>query len=189
MNKPHWAIGILLLVIAAAAAFLFRTLESTPTGPGETAADSVDYSMERVQVTVFGEDGRPRYRLSSPLMRHFARGDEAQISDPEVRFVGQADLQWRAQAQSALIDNTGDSVVLRGDVVAERSGQSPADYLSLKTDELKLLPKSRRAETMARVQLTSPVHSVTATGLRADFTQQRLELLADVHGTYYGTSR
>ncbi len=189
MSRAQWATMAAVVVVVIAAVFLRSALEPKPVGTQTLTKDTVDYSMEELRAIVFGDDGQPRYFLHAPRLQHFAQTEQVEISQPELRFVGQTEVEWHAQARTALVDDGGDNILLRGEVVADRTGHAPEDALSLQTDELTLMPQSKRAETAARVEIRSPTHSITATGLRADLDQRQFEFLADVHGIYGGGAR
>ncbi len=184
--------GIALLLVAVAA--LSWWLQRSP-GPElqQQASDQTqrepDYYMERFELTSLNQDGKPAYKLYADNMLHYSIDDSATLEKPHLVLFRNDEEFWDIRAESGLVSNGGESVLLEGEVIILRVNPTHAQALQVMTSDLTVRPRDKSAETSAKVTIKDDRGVTTAIGMRADLNQRRVMLLSNVRGTYVPQSR
>lgn len=143
-----------------------------------------DYFLRDFTATTMNSAGRPDQRLQAALMQHFGDDGSMELTQPRLTLYAndKGGEPWQISAARGQVRAGGREVVLSGDVRMHRSDNG--QELELQTDNMLIRPQQRYAQTDAPVTVTAPQGRMTAVGLRAFLTDQRLELLSRVRGDY-----
>lgn len=144
----------------------------------------VDYFLEGFTMTAMGEDGKPRHRLQSVKMLHYADDESTVLAEPRMTFYREKGSPWQISAQRGWVSADGELVLLREDVVIERPASAENELIRLTTSELRIHPEIEFAETDKPVLLVTDTSRTEAVGMRAYVQQGQLQLLDRVRGRY-----
>lgn len=141
-----------------------------------------DYLLEDFTLTMTGDDGLPRYRLSATKMTHYPDSDTAELENPRMEFLLINKGLWVIKADKALAEKNGEIVHMQGQVSIYRDGGDKV--LALKTEVLDVYVTDEYAVTDQQVIIQQSYGSTRALGMRIDFRQRHLYLKAQVRGEY-----
>lgn len=175
----NWRRLAILVVAVALSQLLLWWLEpqEPPTraaGPPRSGYALVDFRMQ-----VLTSEGRIGFSLKAPHLQQRNSDGSFFIKAPRFSFPGNDASQWHGHAQRGWVSAAGDLLKLSGDVRLER----PPDT-HIRTSNITAWPEAERLATKARAEIRQPGRILSGTGLKADFADHTLELLADVHGTF-----
>jgi len=183
LSKGLWA-ALLLVLVAALSWWLQRSVETESQSSTDQVRHEPDYYMENFVSTSLDEMGRPAYRLDADNMLHYPDNDSATLEKPHlIVFRGEEEF-WDIRAESGLVLDKGESVMLQGEVVILRVTTGGAQALQIYTSDLTVRPDEKYAETAAEVTIKDGRGVTQAVGMWADLNQRRVELLSNVRGTY-----
>lgn len=183
MSKGLWA-ALLLVLVAALSWWLQRSVVTESESSVDQVRHEPDYYMENFESTSLDEMGRPAYQLDAENMLHFPDDDSATLEKPHlIVFRGEEEF-WDIRAESGLVLNKGESVILQGDVIILRVRPGDEEALQVYTSDLTVRPDEKYVETDAEVTIKDGQGVTRAVGMWADLNQRRVELLSNVRGTY-----
>lgn len=146
--------------------------------------------MTDVIVHEFSNEGKLRFQLKTPSIRHFQMSETAGPQDytlfdsPDIEFSGEdQEPAWHLSAKQGRNDTNGDLITLSTDVLAQQASKTQGN-LSIRTDELHLNTREQFAETDKAVIMHSEKTHLETIGIRANLKQDQIELLSNVTGTY-----
>ncbi|MEO8809911.1 MAG: LPS export ABC transporter periplasmic protein LptC [Rhodanobacter sp.] len=198
MNLRRWlrdrrvpAAIVLVAVAAGGSQLLLWWL-----GPAARTHDFVGpprsgYTLTGARVTEYGLDGRPGLHVQSPHLERREGDDALYLNAPTfqmpARLPGVPD--WQGQSLYGWINKAGTVLKLQGPVSLHRQAFADARGMvqpeaSLHTSEVTAWPKENRMETAEPVQMTQGDRRMSGLGMRANLTDNHLELLDDSHGTF-----
>lgn len=148
-----------------------------------------DYFMEGVISRHFDQTGALSHVLSAPRIDYFIAEQRSVMQQPHIQLTRSSGEPWQVRADHADAVHQTEQVQLKGNVSLSRASGSGAVSLRMETTALDVNMQARSASTDAEVRFTSPGGYVKATGLRADFTTEQLQLLAQVEGRYESPTR
>jgi len=161
---------------------ILSVLEAPDEAPlVETDPHFVDAYVKDFTMVSMNENGRPGYTLTANLMEHFNDTGESEISEP-VFNINREDNIWVISARNGIIDDDYTWVTLEDDVVMlEKGSEIP---LKLKTSKIRFNTKTQVANSDRPVDITKGSMSIKSKGMKFNNITGRLELLANVNGTY-----
>lgn len=150
------------------------------------ALPPADSFMVETVTRKFGDNGRETYHLTADAGRYYQDKDLFEMDNPRLLAYQQKSgaQPWRLEANSSQIFDSGEKLVLSGDVYAWQVAGS--DKNELKTSQLIFFPKKNQAQTDRPVTLLAPNNRTTAVGMRADFESHTYQLLSRVRSTRHG---
>lgn len=173
---------------------LLVILNNWLSGQREEAAQEVaaprhvpDYFLNQFTATTMDQQGRPAQRLSADRMVRYADEEALELEAPRFLQAGVNGVQWHITARHGRMEGEGERLLLEGGVDITRNGA--AGGMEMHTTTLLLRPHARYAETADAVSIRHPHGTVTATGLRAWFDEERVQLMAEVRGQYETVAR
>lgn len=188
------AIGLLALVALASLWVLEVMRRNDAEGNTRTTARSEpDYYVENFNFVRLPNNGQANYHITGARLTHHPRDDNFEIQQPRIKSfsVNQTPLSIRAEhalveQKSKLIspEREHDQIHLQGDVQVERPESAAAGYLKLQSEYVLLLPDENLMKSDKEVTLTVKNAVVRATGMIADNTRQKVELLGKVHARF-----
>jgi len=177
---------VLAMVLAAVVSWQLVQREepishaTTKSGPRE-----IDYYVTGFDVTRMTVKGQPAHRLSAKNLRHYTDDDTTELEQPHMT-VFQADAPpWEVDAERAWMSADGSLVLLSGEVLIEREGDTVNRPMRILTRELRVQPEQDYAETDEKVRVESESDWLNAVGMQAWLRPPtRLKFLSQVKGHY-----
>jgi len=154
-----------------------RPANAPPSGrPDLTIADAV--------ITSYRESGELKYRLLSPQIEHFERGDETYLRTPDLSINREPDPPWRITAQRGVIYNasprkTSEEVVSLEDDVHMVQSFADGRNFHLVTPSITIYPARQYAETTRDVMITTHAGRTRAVGLQGNLEKGLLKLFSN----------
>lgn len=178
-----WFAIVLMTTVLATSYWYGRTLRD------ESAADTgrvgaIDFFAEDIALTGFDDLGRPRYRLFADRMTHFGNSDDVDLVKPRLLSMRPDQPQVQATALTAHAQNNGQIVQMQGDVVLTRAAAGGREPMRMQTEELWAAPDEDHFWTDEPVQVQSGGAVLHARGMDFDNVARRVELRADVAGSF-----
>lgn len=181
---------MLFLVLAGAAVFVVFWdsppeifLRKAATSPTQELPRANSY-MKGTQTRKFDQTGQVAYTLDAEQGRYYKQGDRFELDNSTVVSSPQADQPWRIKSNRVRSLKAGKEIEMSGNVYA---WQPVADGKNeFRTSRLTYFPDSNLARTDRRVVFTSPTGTTSGIGMKADFTEQRYQMLNEVRAQQYG---
>ena len=167
------------ILLAVGTFWLLQQLEedAAPAPPPSRAAD---YFMEDMLRQSMDRDGRLKTLLRADRAEHFPIDDSTELTQPRMEIYNESDRPWHVVAERGIVSGDGNVVILYGPVDAWRKRDDGELEIELSTTGMRILPKEKYAETDTAVTIRTPASETRATGMRANFGFNRIELLKDV---------
>lgn len=179
----NWSQLILLLIAAVASGvLLMRNTADTPDKPS-SARLGIGYYMTDAELIVTGEDGQTRYRVRTDNAVQDQEAGSIELDKVYVEYDPLSSVPWDLRANTGHIPPDRNIIQLEGNVVAETRDDENTP-ITIRTDFLELDTETYIAETDHRVAIDYATNRVFATGMRAFFKEDRLQLLANVNGNF-----
>ena len=152
--------------------------------------DSPQSFMEDIRLRAMSEQGYPRFELQAARMTHYADDKRTEVEQPFLTVFRPSGEIWTVAAESGTALNEDEQVLLHGAVVVRH----PTDpgrpeggaTLEIRTRELVVRPREEFAQTDQFTTIVRPEGRVEAVGMKANFPQERVQLLSQVRGVYEG---
>lgn len=177
---------LLLLVAAAGGTWLLIRQTSEPDAAATASIDDADLGYYLLDASLIGHDdeGNPLYTLHADRIEQAARDGSVTLTHVTMDYAPRADPPWRIEADFGRIPESGDLIDLEGNVRLARADDGGDPRITIATTRLELAPRERIARTDASVDVTQGGSTLTATGLVADLTQERVTLGARVRARF-----
>ncbi|MEJ2379683.1 MAG: LPS export ABC transporter periplasmic protein LptC [Gammaproteobacteria bacterium] len=176
------------LVGVAAVVMLGWWLQEQITRPPQPAASRAerapDYYLDDFTLIDMNRQGQPRSRLSAERMTHYAYDDHAELTQPRLLFYPHGGAPWHVRAERGRVSDNNKLVDLLGPVHIERPASTDNRPVTVDTRDLAVYPADSYATSKAHTVIRSQASMLEGVGMRVWFTQQRLELLSQVRGSY-----
>ena len=189
MNVRGWIIGGVTLLVAL---IVLALLNREQSGKNQSSAAMIaalqearsDYYMEGVISRHYDVNGQLSHVLSAPRIDHFQDQRRSLMQQPHIQLARPDGIPWEVHAALADAEHSSDKLTLRQQVSLSRAAVANVAPLRMETDTLRVDMQARTAETSSAVRFSSSYGSVSAIGLRANFSTEQLELLSNVEGHY-----
>jgi len=189
MSWRGWLTLVLLFAAAATGWSLWQQRE--PASDGPATAGRPDYVLQDFELIALDEQGHESFTLRAPRLARDPSARTMDITTPV--FVipprpGTSGSPWEVRSQTGWVSADGDELRLRGRVRAD-SIDPDGQPVAMRTEELNVFPKAKRATSAATVTLTQPGLILEGRGLEAQLDAKRVTLLSDVKARYERTAR
>ncbi len=158
--------------------------ELTVPPPAPQARHAPDFFLHEFNLTLMDADGVPRHRLVATHMLHYDDDDTSELEAPRLTVWRPQRAPWDISAERGWVSAGGDTVLLQEAVHMQRRAERGETTLDVRTRDLTVYPRREQAVTESPVIINDPRGVIKAVGMRADLHEGRLELLAEVQGTY-----
>ncbi len=142
-----------------------------------------DFYLKIFELTSMSEKGLPRHRLVADSMFHYPDDDTAVIHMPRLTFYQDGNNVWEIKADEGLAIDGGKRLKLIGPVFIQRKSGDDTQ-LKIFTSDVLVTADSEVAETKNPVKIYQDNGITYAVGMKVDFKNRKLDLLADVRGEY-----
>ncbi len=174
----------MLIALAVLSWWLQRSVEPTSQQILEEKQHEPDYYMDEFELTALNLAGKPAHKLYADSLKHYANDDSATLERPHLVVFRSEDEFWDIRAESGLVLNGGETVLLQGEVIILRITATDTEALQIYTFDLTVHLQTKYMETAAPVNIKDGRGRTTAIGMRTNLRQRRIELLSEVRGTY-----
>lgn len=137
--------------------------------------------MNNFEMVTMNEDGVPSYKLNGKRLKRYNNTDEAEIEFPVFHLLD-TESPWVISADSALVNDKNNTVVLKNNVLMQQKNIEPA--IAIRTQSLLIHTKTQVAQTQAQVTITQGKSQLTSNGMIYHHITSELELNANVSGFY-----
>ena len=183
MDVRNCAILIALMVGAVGSGILL--LRNTPEEVGkiEDPRMSIGYYMNRANLIATGDDGQVLFSASARTASQDFDEGTINLQGVRVTYDPTTDIPWAMQANTGKIPPDGNIIQLTGDVVA-RTKNDGNTAMTINTEYLELDTETYVATTKQKVAIEYTSNIVFATGMRAFFMEDRVQLISNVNGKF-----
>lgn len=160
-------------------------------GPATAPPDFVGpprsgYTLTNARLWAYNVDGKPSFRMLTPQLERREGDDSLYLNAPSFtlpsRRAGVPD--WQGQSLYGWVNKAGTVLKLQGPVSMHRPAFAGGPAADLQTSDVTAYPKENRMETAAPAQMTQGDSRMSGVGMRANLTENHLELLDDSHGSF-----
>jgi LPS export ABC transporter protein LptC len=177
-------IAILLLAALAGVTYWFSQVGRYGNLANPVSREGPDFIVNGVTLTQFDPMGRPTNRLFAEKMTHFAIDDRAELQRPRYVSLRPDQPQLEARAQRAVVQGSGERVVMTGDVVITRAPGPDGDPpMRLKTEKLVALPDLEQYTTDLAVEMNRGGSVIRSVGMDYDNIKRVVKFHSKVRGT------
>lgn len=149
-----------------------------------------DYYVEQFNFVRLSQSKQTNYRVTGEKLIHYPKVDEFEIVQPRIVGIDQEKTPMTIRADRAIVkqkvqetpqSKAEDQIHLQGDVHVERVNSKQGSSLTMMTTALTLFPDTERMRTAEAITLTTPRANLTAIGMEADNSSQKIRLLSKVN--------
>ncbi len=177
-------IAILLLAALAGVTYWFSQVGRYGNLANPVSREGPDFVVNGVTLTQFDPLGRPTNRLFAEKMTHFALDDRAELQRPRYVSLRPDQPQLEARAQRAIVQGSGERVVMTGDVVITRAPGPDGDPpMRLTTERLVALPDLEQYSTDLAVEVNRGDSVIRSVGMDYDNIKRVVKFHSKVRGT------
>ena len=177
-------IGTFVLLIAAAliSSVVFNRSQQPVN---ETLSDqlSLAYYLDSAELSGTDSNGEMLYQVWTDHASQVTEDDSITMRKVRMIYTPNGPQAWNLVANSGRIPADASVIELNGNVVV-KSGQTNIAATTIRSQHLVLNPATRKAQTQESVVVNYNGQNINATGLKADLKNNRLQLLADIHGSF-----
>ena len=179
MSRATLVAALLLLAIATSY-FIDTQSGSSPAGP---ATHTPDLYMINAAITQYSQTGQPRHDIAATRMNHYPLTNVTTLTAPDLNLYNESgNAPWQIEAtegrmlpKALLREQT---VELWDDVLALQARRE-GEFISIRTESLRVLPDSEYAETQDRVIIDDTGSRTVAAGMQAFLATNRFVFESD----------
>lgn len=144
------------------------------------------YTLSNARVTEYDTEGLPSFHMQSPHVERREGDESLYFNSPTFQLPAKqpGTPDWQGQSLYGWVDKAGTLLKLQGPVYVHRPAFDGQPATEMHTADVTAWPKQNRMETAAPTQMTQGDSRMSGIGMRANLTDNHLELLHDVHGTF-----
>ena len=161
-----------LLVLAAAVNWYLDTIVEAP-GQKNIQANDPDLYMSNASLTQFDETGSIRHRIQASKFTHYPASDITTLIMPNITLYKHSGPPWNIKSNAGRIlpeeEEKGRTLELWDSVLIERA-RSEMEFITIRTENLTVLPEQDYAETDQTVIIDDNTGRTTASGMKAYLT-------------------
>jgi LPS export ABC transporter protein LptC len=176
-------IAVLLLATLAGASYWFSQVSRVDGLSQPVSREGADFVINGVTLTQFDASGHATSKLFAEELSHYAADDRAELRRPRLVSLRPGQPQLETRAQSALVEGSGEKVLLSGDVVVTRAPAADSPSLRLTTQKLQALPDLERFSTDAPVEIERGASRIRSIGMDYDNITRVVKFRSQVRGT------
>lgn len=147
--------------------------------PGKEQSRNIDSELRGLEGVKFREDGQIAYRWQADKAQRLIDSGAIRLQNPSyLGSVGQR--PWTADADLGELSHNGEQLDLAGDVLVRdliREAQ-------ISTDKLRIDLETNQVATDSPMTLHLPNGHTESVGMRANLSEERVQLLSQVRGHY-----
>lgn len=177
-------IAIAIALLAATILTLVLLQRRQPPKAPRSATPPAGYYLNDAVIEGMGQDGRRLYTLSAERIVQEPSSQGVGLEVVDLEYASKDTQPWRLTAERGAIPEVGDRIELYGNVTIEETLFAGPAATVVTMPELEVDLRAHLATTDKSVRIERGRYVITATGLRADLKDQKLQLQSDVHGRF-----
>lgn len=188
MTYKNTIISLSLLTaigLAAWTTFLFYRPQSAAAIQTVLMPDAL---MEEVTAVIMDKQGKPRMKIVTPKMVHYADNDTTHLTAPQFLLYRKSPQPWVITAKYAKAIQGINHIDFWEEVTIYHSADKNNPSTLIKTPKLTVHPEKQIAETNDLITLIQPNIVVKATGMYADMNTGDIKLLSQTRTEYVSDS-
>ncbi|MDR3415167.1 MAG: LPS export ABC transporter periplasmic protein LptC [Nevskia sp.] len=183
MNWRRPAIALLLAAAMAGLLYTFQRMDSTSVQVQSAPGGLPRYTLADAELTRFDSDGSPTLLGQAATIEYFD-DQSGRAQDLQADLIADGDKTWHLTSPAATLPAHQHRFMLEGPVLASGQWPDSGDELTVRTQHLWVDPDRHEIDTDAPVDLQSPSRTGSAVGMRADWTEQSMQLQRNVKMSY-----
>lgn len=181
-DRVTMVIAALLLTVVAVTSYWYsremrRPTERTPRAPG-----TPDFIVDRVVLTQFDERGQARYKLFAEQLTYFNENDDIELARPRLLSLLPDQPQVQATSQRARITNSGERVLMQGDVQLQRAAAAERPALRLRTERMTAIPDVEQFTADVPVLIENGDMKLSGAAMQYDNLKRVLTVSGELRG-------
>lgn len=180
--EPRILLAFALLLTAAVISGFVLTASTSEKETSAPPELSLAFYLDRAEITGTGEDGELLYQVWTEKASQLTSESNIELTRIRMRY-GDGEESWELKANAARIPPESSMIMLRGNVIAA-STDAENNTTVIRTQQLDIDSEAQEANTPRKVVLEYNGNKLNATGMYADFENNRLELLSNVNGKF-----
>jgi lipopolysaccharide export system protein LptC len=179
-------IAVLLLAALAGVSYWYSQVSRVDGLAHPVSREGPDFVVKGVTLTQFDASGHATNKLFAEELAHYASDDRAELERPRLVSLQPGQPQLESRAQRALVEGSGERILLTGDVVITRAAGEDSPPMRLATQKLQVLPDLERYSTDAPVEIEQGESVVRSVGMDYDNIARVVKFRSKVRGTMAG---
>lgn len=176
---------ISLIMIAVAGTAVWITLSYKPQHAALAQINTLpDARMEDVIAVTMDKQGKPRMKIVTPKLTHYAQNDTTHFISPQLTLYRKSPQPWFITANFAKSMQGAEQVNFWDEVIIQHAADQNNPATIIKTSTLTVYPNKQTAETNDPIVMMQPNTTVKATGMFADMNTGDIKLLSQARGEY-----
>lgn len=181
---PLWLPLAILLLLAALSFWIEQTVEKPVHGGTPSTRTDPEGIMENFNALRTDMTGKPQYRLSARMLRHYSGSKFTELESPRFTQLDAQSGDVNAVAKQATVSPDGQQVDLRGDVQVERAARPGQSLMSLRSARLLVFPDKNQLRSPGPVEIHDDTLNVRADAMEYDARQRIVKLTGRVRARY-----
>lgn len=177
---------VLVAVLAVCVALLKTVQNFDQAGPQKVLDESGPrprYVLHDAEWTRLGPDGKAQFHVTAATIDYYD-DKSAILSTMTMDGLGGDKGAWRLTSPNGEVPAEEERILLKKPVVITGTSNNGREPIKMFTDQLWVDNKRKEIYTDLPIRLTQGAQQATATGMRADWVGQKLDLLHDVEVNY-----
>lgn len=176
----RWKIAVILIMLVIGSTWLLKRLGEGESGKNMIIRHDPDYYMENFSTTTMEDDGSIKNRLSAEYMAHYPENDTTELSRPYLEVFRNNKQPLMIVADKGWVTSDNEVILLTGAVKLWQNNPGGDRKMEIMTTDVRILPEQEYAETDMPATFISRQSTITGTGVRAYFKEERVKLLNNV---------
>lgn len=147
-----------------------------------------DAFMEDVTAVIMDKQGKPKMKIVTPKLVHYAENDTTRLITPQLTLYRKSPQPWFITSKTAEATQGADQVYFQDDVNIHHSADENNPATLIKTTTLTVHPNKQLADTNDLITLIQPNTVIKAVGMHADMNTGDIKLLSQARGEYVPSS-
>lgn len=188
ITYKHSIIGIIILGVAASFAIVTFSSLYTSHYAAKQTLELPDAYMEEATALIFDKQGKPKMKVVTPRMVHFAKNDVTKLETPQLTLYRKSPQPWYVTSKYAETIKGSEQINFWENVVIQHAADEGSPATIIKTPTLTVTPNTQIAETNDPIEMTQPNIVVKGIGMHADMSNGDIKLLSEARGEYVPNS-
>jgi len=142
------------------------------------------YLKDATLIQTDANTGEPSWQLHAVSITRNARDDSVSLDTVRLNYLRAGDTAWLLTAQHGYIPKDSRVVKFSNAVNIQPQGEHIVTPLTMQTDELDIDTQNNLATAPGKVTLQMNQQQLTAVGMKADLTSQKVRLFNQVRGEF-----
>lgn len=188
MTYRHSIFSLIMIAVLAFAGWVTYISYRPQHNHNKPSSLLPDAFMENVSAVIMDKQGKPKMKIVSPKMVHFAENDTTRLTTPELTLYRKSPKPWYITATHAKATQGIENVRFWDNVTIHHAADENNPATLIKSPTLVVHPNEQTAETNDLITLIQPNLLVKATGMFADMNTGDIKLISQARGEYVPNS-